>query len=173
MTAPSSHPAAPVVVAALGSQYRRDDGAGPAVAASVAGLLDGVRVVAPLGDPLDLLGAWDGAGLAVVIDAVRTGSRPGTISVLELTPNGTGATSDPQRAGGSADRHATSSHGIGLAGVLRLARAVGRAPDRVVVVGIEGGEFGQGAGLSAEVAAAIPRAAHEVAILIEEVRRCA
>ena len=52
------------------------------------------------------------------IDAIRSGAPPGTVRVVELTRR--------SGAGGSTD--ATSTHGIGLAGVLRLAQAVGQAP---------------------------------------------
>ena len=153
-----------VVVAAMGSEYRHDDGVGPAVADVVAGLLDGVTFVGPLADPLDLLVTWDGADLAVVADAVRTGAPPGTVSVIEITGND---------VGGKAQHRPTSTHGIGLAGVLRLARITGGAPQRVVVVGIEGREFGQGTGLSPAVRRAVPQAARRIAELIEEVRACA
>ena len=74
---------------------------------------------------------------------------------------------------GPGTRRSTSTHGIGLAGVLRLARAVGHAPGRVVVVGIEGDDFGRGPGLSPAVDAAVPGAVRRVVELISEVRPCA
>ena len=153
-----------VVVAGLGSEYRRDDGAGPLVAARAIEEAGIGSDIGPLADPLDLLGAWDGADLAIVVDAVRSGAAPGTLRVLDL-----GGNANPP-AGLSG---ATSTHGIGLAGVLRLAHAVGHAPVRVVVVGIEGVDFGRGMGLSPAVDAAVPRAVHRVVELISEVRTCA
>jgi hydrogenase maturation protease len=150
----------------MGSEYRRDDGAGPAVADEVARTCAGVDRMGPIAEPLDLLGLWDGADLAVVIDAVRSGADPGSVELIELV--------DPEAtdmSGGhpSEPRGTTSTHGIGLAGVLRLSRAVGEAPGRVVVVGIEGGDFGQGTGLSPAVERAVPHAARHVRELIEEV----
>jgi hydrogenase maturation protease len=56
-----------------------------------------------------------------------------------------------------------------VAGAFRLAQAVGNAPKRVVVVGIEGQDFGQGEGLSPAVARAVEDAARHVVELIEEV----
>jgi len=161
MTAPSAR----VVVAGLGSDYRRDDGAGPLIAARAVAEAGNGRNIGPVTDPLDLLGAWDGADLAIVVDAVRSGVAPGTLRVLELTAGGSG---EPLNLSG-----ATSTHGIGLAGVLRLARAVGQAPARVVVVGIEGEDFGRGQGLSPAVNATVPAAVHRVVELISEVRPCA
>jgi len=157
-------PATTVVVAGLGSEYRRDDGAGPAVAERVALMVGGVTHLGPLADPLDLLGRWDGAVLAVVVDAVRAGAEPGTVRVIDLDGP---VAARPGSDGGPAP---TSTHGISVAGALRLARAVGRAPLRVVVVGIEGDDFSQGLGLSPAVERAVPEAARRVARLSGEVR---
>ncbi len=151
-----------VVVAGLGSEYRQDDGAGPLVAARAVDEAGLGRDIGPIADPLDLLGAWDGADLVVVVDAVRSGAPAGTVHVVELDGEAD--------LGGSS---ATSTHGIGLAGVLRLARAVGHAPVRVAVVGIEGENFGRGMGLSPAVESALPAAVHRVVELIGEVATCA
>jgi len=155
-----------VVVAGLGSEHRRDDGAGPLIVAQAVEEAGVGNDIGPLTDPLDLLGAWDGADLAIVVDAVRSGEAPGTLRVVDLAA-GIDVVGPGHRAGG------TSTHGIGLAGVLRLARAVGHAPVRVVVVGIEGEDFGRGVGLSPAVGAALPGAVQRVVELISEVRTCA
>ena len=152
-----------VVLAGLGSEYRRDDGAGPAAVSMVMRQCTGVTVVGPLDDPLDLLGLWDGAALAVVVDAVSSGSPPGTVQVVELDPTAP----RPVRERGASGMNST--HGIGLAGVYRLARAIERAPSRVVVVGIEGSDFGQGIGLSQGVEEGVAHAARHVVEMIREV----
>ncbi len=152
-----------VVVAGLGNEYRRDDGAGPAAVSMVAQQCPGVTVVGPLDDPLDLLGLWDGVALAVVVDAVSSGSPPGTVQVVELDP------ADPGSARVRGASGTNSTHGIGLAGVYRLARAIERAPSRVVVVGIEGSDFGQGIGLSEGVDEGVEHAARHVVEMIREV----
>jgi hydrogenase maturation protease len=155
------------VLAGVGSPYRRDDGAGPAVAERVADLKEGVVDIGPISDPLDLLGRWDGADLAVIIDAVRSGRPPGTVSTLELEPSDRA----PTAPGDATETHgAASTHGIGLTGVLRLARAVDAAPRRVVVVGIEGEDFGRGVGLSPAVAPAVPPLVELVLGLMEAAR---
>jgi hydrogenase maturation protease len=151
-----------VVVAAMGSEYRRDDGAGPAAMAIVAQQCPDVSAVGPLDDPFDLLGLWDEADLAVVIDAVSSDAPPGTIRLMELDP----ALPRPARELHSSVTNST--HGIGLAGVYRLARAVAQAPARVVVVGIEGSDFGQGVGLTPAVEEGVAHAAHHI---VEMIRR--
>ena len=160
-----------VVVAGLGSEYRRDDGAGPLVAARAAHESGAARDIGPAVDPLDLLGAWDEADLAIIIDAIRSGATPGTVWVIEIDPGNRCLRSLDGPF--SAVTAVTSTHGIGLAGVLRLARAVGHAPHRVVVVAIEGADFGQGLGLSAAVETAVPAAVRQVVHLIREVSECA
>ena len=152
-----------VVVAGLGNEYRRDDGAGPAAVSMVVQQCPGVTVVGPLDDPLDLLGLWDRAALAVVVDAVSSGSPPGTVRVVELDPTAP----TPSRDRGASGLNST--HGIGLAGVYRLARAVERAPSRVVVVAIEGSDFAQGVGMSKGVEEGVEHAARHVVELIREV----
>ena len=79
---------------------------------------------------------------------------------------------DPADPGSARVRGASgtnSTHGIGLAGVYRLARAIERAPSRVVVVGIEGSDFGQGIGLSEGVDEGVEHAARHVVEMIREV----
>lgn len=152
-----------VVLAGVGSPYRRDDAVGQLVVERVASLDIGVADIGPISEPLDLLGLWDGADLAVIVDAVRSGRPPGTVADLELELAHPLAT--PGKA--AEERVAASTHGIGLAGVLRLAQAVGNAPRRVVLVGIEGEDFGQGIGLSPAVAKALPEAVSKVLHLLE------
>jgi hydrogenase maturation protease len=145
------------VVAGMGSEFRRDDGVGPVVAARVAHRIGGVCDMGPVAEPLDLLGRWDRAALAVVVDAVRSGATPGSVAVVDLSEVGGARTSGASPS---------STHGLDLADVLRLARAVDQAPDRVVVVTIKGADFGQGWGLSPAVADAVPEAVETVVKLL-------
>ncbi len=155
-----------VVVAGIGNRYRGDDAVGPMVASLCADETWGVRDIGPFEEPLDLLGRFDGAGLVIVIDAVRSGAPIGTVRVLDVGDLSSG--SDAR-----ADLALTSTHGIGLVGVLRLARAIGRAPRRLVVVAIEGETFELGSAMSAQVVAAVPVARAAVAALIEREEVCA
>jgi hydrogenase maturation protease len=142
-----------VVVAGIGNAFRGDDGVGPAVAALVAEH-SGARDIGPISEPLDLLGRFSGASLAVLVDATRSGAEPGSIRVVELD--------DVE------DSPASSTHALGLRRVCRLAAALGEAPERVVVVGIEGEDFSDGDHLSAPVADAIRRAASRAGELIAQ-----
>jgi len=166
VSAPAGH--ATVVVAGLGSEFRRDDGVGSVVAERAVTEAASARDVGPIGDPLDLLGVWNNADLVVIVDAVASGAPPGQVRVLEMDVARLSAHDD-----GAAVPAPQSTHGIGLAGVLRLARALGQAPARLVVVGIEGERFDLGRGLSPSVQAAVPEAVRRVVELIKEVHPCA
>jgi hydrogenase maturation protease len=154
-----------IVVAGIGNSYRGDDAVGPVVADLFAQSSYAVRDVGPLAEPLDLLGRFDHADLAIVIDAVRSGAPSGTVRVvdveLELSHDGFD------------ELGVTSTHGIGLVGVLRLARAVGCEPRRLVLVAIEGDAFDLGDEMSDAVTAAIPEALRAVTAVIERSEQCA
>jgi hydrogenase maturation protease len=152
-----------VVLAAFGNEHRRDDGAGLLVAAEAASRLPAIDYLGSMADPFELWGRWDGADVAVIVDAVRSGAPAGTVHVVDIAGEG-------WRRG---VRDGTSTHGFGLPDVLRLARALGRAPGRVVLVGVEGDDFGPGRGLTPRVRAAVPVAVTHLVGMAEELVACA
>jgi hydrogenase maturation protease len=82
-------------------------------------------------------------GRVVLVDAIRSGARPGTLHHIGL---------DELLACRASP---ASSHGIGLADALALARALDQLPARLVIFGVESGEPPD-ACLSAPVRAALP-----------------
>ncbi len=144
-----------VSVAAVGNEWRRDDGVGPAVLRSLRPR-DGVTQDA-VSHPLDLLEVWPGVDTAVVVDALPEGV-PGTVRVLELAS----ARERPSRGPGVNRSRGLSSHGLGVVDAVATARLLGSAPRRVVLVGVVGEDFGHGPGFSAPVSAAVPEAVLEV-----------
>jgi hydrogenase maturation protease len=136
-------------VIALGNPLRADDGAGPAVLDALAGRVpDGVRLARSGGDPAELLEAFDGLERVVLVDAVRTGAPAGTLHRFDAA-----AGPLPARTAGA------STHALGLAEALELARALGRLPASTLVVGIEAAGDETGRALSARVAASVEPAA--------------
>ena len=158
-----------VIVAGFGSADRGDDGVGAIVAREVAARDAATCEIGPLSEPLDLLDYCEGADLVVVVDAVRSQTTPGTIRVIEMDVVNRGHDVESFGAGDGS----TSTHGIGLIGVLRVAKAIGRAPRRLVVVGIEGECFALGDDVSPRVRAAVPEAVRQVLELIAGVHVCA
>lgn len=90
-----------------------------------------------------ILNAWEGADLAIVVDAAASGAPAGTVHRLDV--DDAPLTRDLARC---------SSHGVGLAEAIELGKALGRLPTRLVVYAIEAKNFETGAPLSSEVAAA-------------------
>jgi len=135
----------PVVVIGVGNEFRRDDGAGPAVVGRLRDLVAaGVGLVVTDGEPTRLMEAWTGIALAVVVDAVRAEpSRPGTAHRFVLDQPRPGVT------------RPASSHGFGLDDAIALALALDRMPGRLIVHAIEAADLTQGTGLTPTVAAAV------------------
>jgi hydrogenase maturation protease len=134
----------PTVVIGIGNEFRRDDGAGPAVIGQLRGRVPaGVQLVVTDGEPTRLIDAWTGSALAVVVDAVRARPpHPGQIHRFAIDRPGTGA------------GRAASSHGFGLDDAIALAMALDRMPGRLIVHAIEAADLTQGTGLTPPVAAA-------------------
>jgi hydrogenase maturation protease len=139
----------------LGSRYRGDDAVGPLVADRLRAA--GATVLDCDDEPTRLLERWAGLELVVIVDAVCSGAPPGTVHRLPLDDGPL-----PR------DLRLASTHAFSLPETLELARVVGRAPKRVVVLGVEGAAFGMGDPLTPAVADAIEDAA---AAALDEIGR--
>lgn len=98
---------------------------------------------------LAMLDLFDGVDAAILVDAVQSPASAGTVISLGLD----------ELASFTPD--AGSAHGWGLAETLQLGRSLypSLAKCRVTLIGIAGGQFGMGAGLSSQVRAAMEKAA--------------
>jgi hydrogenase maturation protease len=141
----------------VGNQLRGDDAAGLLAARSLRAIgPQGVEVRELEGEPAALIEVWEGAGLVLVADAVSSGGEPGEVHRIDA-----GAGPLPAAFAGA------STHSLGLAEAVELARALERLPPRLVVYGIEAASFEAGAEPAAAVRAAAERVA---ATAIEELR---
>lgn len=146
-----------VKVIGVGNRWRGDDAAGLVAAERIRDLApEGADVVQLEGEPVSLLDAWEGTGAALVVDAVSSGAPPGTVHRVDALTDHL-----PEPLAGP------STHTLGLAEAIELARALDRLPARLVVIGIEGERFEAGEGLSAAVEDAIEAA---VGAAIDEIR---
>ena len=142
-----------ILVIGMGNPLRHDDSVGVLVARRLAARVrPGVEVRTHGGGGLGLMDAWRGASAAVVVDAVSSGAPPGTVSRFDA-----GDRPLPESLGAPG-----STHDLGLRNAVELARAMHRLPDRLVVIGVEGGDFGLGSGLSTPVEEAVERAVDAV-----------
>jgi hydrogenase maturation protease len=103
---------------------------------------------------IGLLSLMEGARAAILVDAVHSGAKPGTVHVV----------SENQIASFTAG--SGSAHGWGVAETLSLGRKLMPAslPAKLILIGIEVSQLNLGETLSPEVESALP----EVAQLIEQ-----
>ena len=135
-------------VVGIGTDFG-DDAAGILVVQDLCakpGLPPGVDAV-PCGRPIELLDLLDGIDGAVIVDATRSGQPPGTVH-------------EPA-AGELREARPVSSHGLGVREALSMVRALGRAPKRVAIIGIEVAST-SGDGVSGPVHAALAEASMRV-----------
>jgi hydrogenase maturation protease len=143
-----------VVVIGIGNEFRRDDGAGPAVISRLRSQVPaGVGLVDSDGEPAELLEAWAGADLAIVVDAVRGGSEtPGRLYRIAVDH---GDVDHGDIEGLDELAPGASTHSLGLGTAVGLSRALGRMPRELIVHAVEGADFELGPGLSDAVGSVI------------------
>lgn len=144
------------LVVGVGRRDRRDDAAGLLVVAEVSGR-DRRCDVGSVETPVQLLDAWSGRDVVVVVDATRSHKSPGDVTVADASDHEL-----PARMGGG------GSHALDVAAVVELGRALERLPRRLVVVGIEAADTTAGLGLTPPVAAALDTAVGEVVGLLDQ-----
>jgi hydrogenase maturation protease len=133
------------LVVGVGNPDRGDDAIGPHVAARVAALgVPGVDVVERR-EPLDLVEDLLERDHVVIVDASAPAGRPGLLQVHAV---GEAALSPGVDAAGG-------THGFGVTEAVELARALGRLPPRLVLIGVEAGALQAGQPLSAAVSSRV------------------
>jgi len=130
-----------LLIIGVGNGFRRDDGVGPWVAARLAAR--GLPAIEHSGEGAGLIEAWSAARHVIVVDATSSGAAPGTVVRLDAV-----AEELPSHF------FRYSSHLFGLAEAIATARTLGRLPERLIIHGIEGGDFGFGEEFTPAVAAA-------------------
>lgn len=158
-----------ILIAGVGNLWRRDDGVGVIVARMLqselhakakqeietASATTGAVFFLEIGtDGFALLDVLPLYSLVIVIDAVSMHSASGTLRIFTS-----------QEAKLNISNDALSTHGFGLAEVLRMAEELDIATE-IKIVGIEPKDIKFGEGLSEEVATVVPKAVAEVKELI-------
>lgn len=140
------------LVIGLGNQYRRDDAVGLIVARCLKEQApEHVRVLEESGESTALMESWKGADTVILIDALDSGAKPGSLHRLDAH-----AQPIPTKF------FHCSTHSFGAAEAIELARALGQLPPRLIVYGVEGKTFQAGLGLSPEVEKAAQKAVERV-----------
>ena len=141
------------LIVGIGNPDRGDDGVGRLVARLLRGRLPAdVRIEERLGGAAELVELLGEADVAVLVDAMMSGTAPGTIQRFDCVAGEVG----PGAAG-------ASSHGLGVAEAVGLARALGCLPPVCVVYAVEAADFAPGAEMTTVVAAAAQETAGRIA----------
>jgi hydrogenase maturation protease len=146
------------LVIGIGNPGRGDDGAGREAARRLALRRDaGIETRECRGEATELMDAWCGASDVILVDACRGAGPIGSVHAF--------AAEDALRL--ARLRHA-STHSLGVAAAVGLARALGSLPARLVIYAIEAGATDVGPRLSPEV----DRGVQEVVDLVVRDSEC-
>jgi hydrogenase maturation protease len=133
------------LIIGIGNEFRSDDAAGLKAAKKIKELgLNDVDVLESNGDGAGLIDAWTGRSNVIIIDAVLSGSAPGTVHRIsvgkELLPS---------------EFFKFSTHLFSIPQAIYLSASLGKLPESIVILGIEGASFETGVVISEEVGKAI------------------
>jgi hydrogenase maturation protease len=138
-----------MLILGCGNRQRGDDAAGILAAERLRAI--GITAEVCAGEASELMHAWSVADDVIVIDAVVTGAPAGTVHVWDGQHLPAFATSTG------------SSHGLGVAQAIGLARALDCLPARLRVYGIEAKRFELGSEVSPEVERAVEEVVRRIA----------
>ena len=129
------------IIIGIGNEYRGDDAVGIAVVRKLKALhLHACTVIEAAGDGAGLIDLWDPNDSVILVDATVSGSSPGSVTRIDLLTTPV-----------APESFRFSSHAVGLASAIELARTLGRLPARAILYGIEGIKFDHGTGMSPDV----------------------
>ena len=127
-----------VLVIGIGNEYRSDDGIGLMVVRKIREhLLLSVTIKEESGEGAALMEAWHGYETVILVDAISSGAKPGTVFRIDA-----GKSKVPAKF------FHYSTHAFSVAEAIELARAMKTLPPKLFLYGIEGANFSAGAGVS-------------------------
>lgn len=143
------------LVVGVGNRSRGDDSVGPRVVDAVQARLAHVATYLAHGDLSDLVMRWDLEEHVIVVDAMVSGRPPGSIVEVD-------ALAERLRI----DDDLLSSHGVGLAEAVELARALDRLPARLTILAVEAEQFEHFGEVGADLTNAIGQVVDRIEALI-------
>jgi hydrogenase maturation protease len=147
----------PKLVIGIGNPFRSDDAVGLKVAQRLQPYSgDRLKVIEIASDPLNLWDQWQHYDDVRLIDAIPLKKQPGRVHQF-----------DAARKSLPTGLFQSSTHNLGVAEAIELARALGKLPRQFMVYGIEGKNFNFGQTLSPEMDAAIEEISSEILSLME------
>ena len=141
-----------ICIIGIGNEYRGDDAAGLLVARKLTNkIAQHITLIEMDGETTKLMDTMKGRYAAILVDAMQSGSKVGTVSRFDA-----GTQPLPMSL------LRCSTHVAGVSSAIELARALGWLPQYVVVYGIEANCFEPGSGLSPEVTTALGEAVERI-----------
>jgi hydrogenase maturation protease len=100
---------------------------------------------------LDILPSLEGVDLIIIIDAVKSSKKPGTVNLfeVELSKNGN-------------SKEIISLHEMDLISSIKFAKQIYDLPGKIIIIGIEPKEVDVGIEMTEEVTEAIPEVIEKV-----------
>jgi hydrogenase maturation protease len=152
-----------IILLGIGQTMRGDDGLGPAAVrqwtrAYPEMARDPAILVAEAATPgMEILSLLEDVDAGIIVDAMQSGLPVGSIRIY-----------DPIPSSGAVPESGKTAHGFGVVETIALAREIHQSlPARIILLGIEAGQFVIGQGLSEETEAILPEAAREIQKLIQ------
>ena len=150
-----------IVIIGIGQELRGDDAIGSIIARGWQSKNQNTPYlrteICPL-PGLELLDLFEDAQTAILVDAVQSGAKPGSVHITnmeQLVSFGAGS---------------GSVHGFGVAETLALGQQIvpSPIPEKLIVVGIEALHLNLGEPISSEVKASIPKAISEIEFIVNQ-----
>jgi hydrogenase maturation protease len=137
----------PKLVIGIGNPFRSDDAVGLKIAQRLQPYSgERLKVIEFANDPLNLWDQWQHYDDVRLIDAIPLKKQPGRVHQF-----------DAARKNLPTGLFQSSTHNLGIAEAIEMARALGKLPRKFMVYAIEGKNFGFGQTLSPELEMAIEK----------------
>ena len=144
-------------VIGIGNDFRGDDGAGPYVARKLKGLMPlNANIFEATGEATELMGLWEKRENVILIDAVFSGSIPGTVYRYDVRKKALQASHFESR----------STHAFGVVQAIALEMTLNTLPQKLIIYGIEGDSFNLGTEITPEIMEA---AENVIELILEEI----
>jgi hydrogenase maturation protease len=143
------------LVIGIGNDFRGDDGAGLFVVRKLKELMPiNADIFEATGEATELMALWEKRDIVILVDAVFSGSIPGTVYRYDVRKKALPASNFESR----------STHAFGVLQAIELAKTLNTLPTKLIIYGIEGDSFE----LRTEITPEIKEAAENVIELILE-----
>jgi len=148
----------PIILIGIGNEYRGDDSIGLHVIRALKERELPETLLIESSGGAELIEMLDSVRIAILIDAVSSGGKPGAIYRF-----------DALRQTIPAQLSFQSTHVFGVAEAIELARVLGRLPPSLIIYAIEGENFSLGVGLSSSASEAVQKVVERVSCEVQDV----